>query len=208
MSSFRMRPHPRPNIIDVFRERESIDRAPVYQRISGVWDLRKRQLFIDSIINGVDLPKIYFHELIPPRVLDGATVRYAIIDGKQRLEAIWSFIENEYPLGTRFVFFDDPGVKASGARYSELAKDNPRLSARFDRTELPIVTVQTEDEELIENLFSRLNEAVPLTAPEFRNTLGGPLPRLFRELATHGFFQDRLPFETERHRYLDQTQRS
>ena len=42
-----------------------------------------------------------------------------------------------------------------------------------------------------------------LTAPEYRNTLGGPLPRLFRELATHPFFVESLPFDTGRHKYLD-----
>jgi len=203
MSSFRMRPHPRSNILEVYTERGSIQRNPVYQRISGVWDLRKQQLLIDSIINGLDLPKIYLRALIPPREIEGNLYRYAVIDGKQRLEAIWSFMQDEFGLASDFEFFDDPQINAAGARYSKLATDFPRLRGRFDKTDLSIVTVQTDDEELVEDLFSRLNEAVPLTAAEYRNTLGGPLPRVFRELATHSFFQECLPFETGRHRYLD-----
>jgi hypothetical protein len=198
-----MRAYPRPNIIDVFAERDSIDLSPVYQRISGVWDLRKRRLLIDSIVNGFDLPKIYFHELTPPRRADGRTLRYAIVDGKQRLEAIWSYMQDEFGLPADFRFFDDPNVSAGGARYSELASTYPKLRARFDTTNLPIVTILTDDQELIDDLFSRLNEAVPLTAPEYRNTLGGPLPRVFRELVNDTFFQACLPFETGRHRYLD-----
>jgi hypothetical protein len=198
-----MRPHPRSNILEVYSERERIQRNPVYQRISGVWDLRKQQLLIDSIINGLDLPKIYLHALIPQKEVDGHLYRYAIIDGKQRLEAIWSFMEDGFGLASDFEFFDDPKINAAGTRYSDLATDFPHLRARFDKTDLPIVAVQTDDEELVENLFSRLNEAVPLTAPEYRNTLGGPLPRVFRELATDSYFQECLPFETGRHRYLD-----
>lgn len=203
MSSFRTRLHRRSNILEVYSERDSIHLNPVYQRISGAWDPRKKQLLIDSIINGLDLPKMYLHALIPPSKIDGHVCRYAIIDGKQRLEAIWSFMEDEFGLASDFEFFDDPGVNAAGARYSKLASDFPHLRARFDKTDLPIVTIQTDDEELVENLFSRLNEAVPLTAPEYRNALGGPLPRVFRELATDSFFQECLPFETGRHKYLD-----
>jgi hypothetical protein len=198
-----MRPLSRNNIIQVYAERDSVHTNPVYQRISGVWDRRKQQLFIDSMINGLDLPKLYFHELIPPRRIDDSVFRYAIIDGKQRLEAIWSFMDDEFPLADDFRFLDDPQVTAGGMKYSALATRFPHLRARFDKTDLPIITMQTDDEELVENLFARLNEAVPLTAPEYRNTLGGPIPRVLRELAIHDFFQMSLPFETGRHRYLD-----
>jgi hypothetical protein len=199
-----MIPLKRNNILDVFADRKSIDRNPVYQRISGVWDLRKRQLFIDSIVNSVDIPKMYFHELMPPqRGDDQPLIRYSIIDGKQRLETIWSFMDDEFPLAPTFEFFENPKMGGAEATYSSLATHHPLLRARFDATDLPIVVVQTSDLELVEALFSRLNEAVPLTAPEYRNTLGGPLPRKFRELATEDFFQRCLPFDTGRHRYLD-----
>lgn len=204
MSSFEMVPHPRPNILDLYAERGAIQLFPVYQRISGVWDRRKRRLLIDSIVNGVDLPKIYFHELNPPRHDEqGVIQRYAVVDGKQRLESIFEFLEGNLSLPDDFRLFEDASVDAAGLDYEALGRRYPRLRARFDTTDLPIVVVRTDDTELIEELFSRLNEAVVLTAPEYRNTLGGPLPRLFRELATHPFFVESLPFETGRHRYLD-----
>ena len=204
MSSFEMTPHPRPNILDIYAERNSIQLFPVYQRISGVWDHRKRRLLIDSIVNGVDLPKIYFHELNPPRRNEkGEVQRYAVVDGKQRLESIFEFVEGKLSLPEDFRLFEDATVHAGNLKYDEIARQFPRLRARFDTTDLPIVVVRTDDTELIEELFSRLNEAVVLTAPEYRNTLGGPLPRLFRELATHPFFVECLPFDTGRHKYLD-----
>lgn len=40
-----------------------IDDAPEYQRESGVWSKSKQQLFIDTLLNGYDVPKLYFHDL-------------------------------------------------------------------------------------------------------------------------------------------------
>jgi hypothetical protein len=79
----------------------------------------------------------------------------------------------------------------------------PRLKARFDRADLPIVLVQTADEEFIDEMFSRLNEAVPLNAPEKRNALGGPLPRQVRRLVEHKLFASRMAFANSRYRHLD-----
>ena len=204
MSSFQMAPHPRANILDIYADRRSIHLFPVYQRISGVWDIRKRRLLIDSIVNGVDLPKIYFHELDPPSFDSrGNILRHAVVDGKQRLESIFEFLEGGLTLPDAFRLFEDPTVNAGGLDYDSLGRLYPRLRSRFDKTELPIIVVKTADIELIEELFSRLNEAVVLTAPEYRNTLGGPLPRMFREMSAHAFFVESLPFETGRHRYLD-----
>ena len=204
MVRFQMVPHPRPNILELYAERESIQMLPPYQRISGVWNDRKRRLLIDSIVNGVDLPKIYFHELNPPvRDERGRTQRYAVVDGKQRLDSIFDFLCGSLALPDDFQFFEDARVDARGLHYDGLAQRHPRLRARFDGTDLPIVVVRTDDIDFIEELFSRLNEAVALTAPEYRNTLGGPLPRMFRALSTHALFVESLPFPTDRHRYLD-----
>jgi hypothetical protein len=56
---------------------------------------------------------------------------------------------------------------------------------------------------MIEEMFSRLNEAVPLSAPEKRNAMGGPLPAIIRSLSQHHFFTHRIPFSNKRFRHLD-----
>ena len=43
--------------------RSAIQEKPPYQRESSVWSLEKQQLFIDSLLNGYDVPKIYLHDL-------------------------------------------------------------------------------------------------------------------------------------------------
>jgi hypothetical protein len=187
-----------------------IDLQPTYQRQSDLWERDKRQLFIDSLINGYDIPKLYFHDLNWND--QGPNKRYAIIDGKQRLEAINAFINGDFPLSGDFEDVEHEGTTrggaAAGARYAQLASAHPDLKARFDKARLPIVLIQTrgttaQDLEVIEEMFSRLNEAVPLNAPEKRNARGGPLPRQIRRLARDRFFLSRLGFPNYRYRHLD-----
>ena len=79
----------------------------------------------------------------------------------------------------------------------------PHLKLRFDATPLSIVNIYALDVELIEDMFSRLNEAMPLNAPEKRNALRGPLPQVVRDLANDDFFVSDVPFTDARYRHRD-----
>lgn len=200
---FEFSAHPTPNVLAVLKEWKTIDFEPVYQRKGDVWDDPRRQYFIDSIINGVDLPKIYFHELPLPRTENGQVVRYGVIDGKQRLEAIKLFVEGGLALASDFEYMHGSAEGAGGRTYSQLLKDFPELRGRFDDCALPIVVMRTGDEGLIEGLFIRLNEGVTLNAPEKRNAFGGPIPIEIRDIVKHSFFTACLPFDDERYRHRD-----
>jgi hypothetical protein len=203
MTDFRIGTIPSSSILHVYSLRESIWFDPPYQRMSDVWPMEKRQLLIDSILNGYDVPKLYFHEFFPARVIDGKKFKYAIVDGKQRLDTIFSFIQGRFALEAEMEYIADPAVKPGGLTYAELAREFPDLKTRFDGFVLPVISILTEDTELIEDMFSRLNEAVPLNAPEKRNALGGPIPQAVRRLARHRFFLDKLPFNNQRYRHFD-----
>ncbi len=85
---------------------------PDYQRMGDIWTLDKKQLLIDSIINDFDVPKIYFHDL---RAYDKKSkYEFSIIDGRQRLEAVWAFIDGDFPLADDFKYLADSKVKAAG----------------------------------------------------------------------------------------------
>ena len=187
----------------VYSERKEIELEPEYQRISGIWTHEKRQLLIDSLVNGFDVPKLYFHEFVPPKQKGAKKYRYAIIDGKQRLQTIWDFIDGNLPLAEDFKYLRDDNVNAGGLDYPTLAKKYPQIKARLDATPLDIVTIRTNDIELIEDMFSRLNEAVPLNAPEKRGALGGPLPPVIKKVADHAFFRRHIPFQDARYRHRD-----
>ena len=188
---------------NVYRMRDRIDMNPEYQREGDVWTLDKRQLLIDTIINGFDVPKIYMHKFTEGVSKDGKTYEYAVIDGKQRLSAIWDFIQGKFALDNDFVYVKDESLVAKSLTYSELGQKFPDIKADFDAYSLSIVTIETGDVELIEDMFSRLNEAMPLNAAEKRNARPGPLPAAVRTLSDGHFFTARLPFSNKRYRHFD-----
>ncbi len=195
--------HPRATVSYLHAQRLEIDTNPSYQRQGAIWSVAKQQLLIDSLINGFDIPKIYFHQFPVPKQVQGRKIRYALVDGKQRLEAVFDFLENFFPLSEDFVYLEDETVHAGGLTYRGLVEKYTHLISLLNATALDVVTIRTDDIELIEELFSRLNEAVPLNAAEKRNALGGPMPITVRDLARVAFFTERVPFNDTRYRHLD-----
>lgn len=202
-TEIRVNPMDDNSVIMTFLDRASIFLDPVYQRQSDIWSLEKKQLLIDSVINRFDIPKFYFHEFEKPQKIGGKEYKYASIDGKQRLTAIWGFIENDFPLGDKTEYLIDPTVDLRGLTYSELSTKYPKILARFNSRLLALMAVRTDDTELIEEMFTRLNEAMPLNASEKRNAFGGPLPTIIRALPNIQFFTKKLPFTNKRYRHFD-----
>jgi hypothetical protein len=172
-------------------ERNVIDENPPYQRESGVWSVDKKRLLIDSIRRGYDLPKLYLHELD-----DHPTLEYAVIDGKQRLDAIWCFLNDDFRL--------EPAVgEEQGALFSELSEEDRE---RFKASLLDVVLVRDADIDEIEELFSRLNNGEALSSAEKRNAFGGRMAELVREVATtNSFFEDKVKFSGKRMSYYEAT---
>ena len=192
MSTFECNQLSDSTVMVVYLERDRILLSPTYQREGEVWTLYKKQLLIDSLINGYDIPKIYLHEYEKAKKQGGRLIKYAIVDGKQRLSAIWQFMDGEFPLDRDFEYLRDPKIKLGGLYYEDLRREHTAIHARFTGRPLSIITIKTSDIDLIEDMFSRLNEAVPLNAAEKRNAFGGPLPVTIRKLVKEKFF-DRVP---------------
>lgn len=144
--------------------RSAIDVDPPYQRPADAWDLRRRQRFVDSLLNGFDVPKFYLHDV---RGGDRPTIAYTVVDGKQRLTTIWSFLADEFALADDFVIRScPPGLEsvprpAGGMRYSDLPVP---WRTTLRQTYLSVVLIQDADLDEIEELFARLNSGVPLDA--------------------------------------------
>jgi hypothetical protein len=191
------------SIWKLYRMRESIQLDPEYQRLGDIWTLDKRQLLLDTVLNDFDIPKLYFHQFRDPKKIGTRLFDYAIIDGKQRLQTLWSFIAGEIALADDFEYFKDDSVKAGGMKYADLGQNYPDLKVHFDSFNLTAVSIDTDEIEMIEEMFSRLNEAVPLTAPEKRNAFGGPIPNAIRKLSDDTFFKKSIPFPNKRYRHFD-----
>ena len=192
------------SVLRIYSQRHLIQTNPLYQRMGEIWTLEKRQLLIDSILNDFDIPKLYFHEFPEPKkIAAGKEINFAIIDGRQRLETIWAFINNEFTLSEDFVFYADKSVTAQSMTYREMAEKYPILKDIFDSFSLPIMCVRTDDLELIEEMFSRLNEAMPLNAAEKRNAFGGLMTVSIRRVAAHKFFKIKVAFANTRYQFRE-----
>lgn len=202
MSYIETSPIKNSTIMLLYSEREEIKLDPPYQRMGGVWTKEKKQLLIDSILNDYDIPKIYFHTYSRELQSESGIV-YAVIDGRQRLETIWDFIEGEFTLSKDFEYQRDPDLNLAGLSYDDLAKEHPRIKIKFDSFVLPVIQVDTDDEDLIEDMFYRLNEAVPLNAAEKRNAIGGDMVKAIRELSGHDFFSNRVKFGNKRYQHRE-----
>jgi hypothetical protein len=184
--------------------RSAINDAPPYQRESSIWSTDKQQLFVDSLLNGYDVPKIYLHDLRGQH----PTKVYAVVDGRQRIGTIWRFLTNDLPLADDF--------RIEPANLPELPEGvaHPKAGDRFrdldkawqltlKRTYLAVVLIQNATEHDIEDLFSRLNNGEPLNAAEKRNAMGGDTVKLIREVAHRPFFAERVRFPNTRSQHHD-----
>ena len=184
-------------ILRLFADKEEIEMSPAYQRNGGIWGLKARQLLIDSILNEFDIPKLYFH------VVDPVTSKYSVIDGRQRLETIFKFIDGDFSLADDFEYYADIKAKIGGLTYHQIAEKFPKVKIRFDATALPVILVETDDEDLIDDMFSRLNEAAPLNAAEKRNAFGGPVVAAITKLSTHKLFTEKVRFKSKRYQHRE-----
>ena len=161
---------------------QRIDPRPDYQR-PAVWTSSQKQLLIDTILRGYDIPKLYWQ-----RMPKDAEFDFEVIDGQQRLRAIWEFCEGGFALARNM----DPieGEEVASLRYDQLDID---LRSQFDIYPIDVVIVeeaiQNEDEDEVRDMFLRLQNGTTLKAQEKRNAMPGQMRDFVKELAKHPFFE-------------------
>jgi hypothetical protein len=176
-----------------------IDMDPKYQREGRLWSRADKAFLIDTILNGYDMPKLYMADFTVGAVaLNRKGLPYAIIDGKQRLEAIFDFAKGKLTLDDEFIFQQDPKLKLAGLGYPELNKSYPEVADIFNTWPLPTVHVVTDEQEKIDELFVRLNRSKPLTGAEIRNAMAGPVTELTRFLVGHELLKSSISFPKKR----------
>jgi len=176
-----------------------IDMNPPYQRQGRLWSRGDKAFLIDSILNDYDMPKIYMADFTFGNVsLNKKGLPYAIIDGKQRLEAMFDFYSGAIVLDDEFIYQQNPSIKLGGLGYPDLTKNYPEVADIFKNYPLSVVHVITDDENKINELFVRLNRSKPLTGAEIRNAMSGPLTEIIRLLVGHELFKSCVKFTTKR----------
>ena len=188
------------NIGHTFRNKADFELDPPYQRRSGIWTKAQRQLLIDSVLGGFDIPKLYLHE----KPWHSPDKEYAVADGKQRLLTLWSFMNNEFSISENFSLVDPTnlpnGRPQPGSFYKDLA---PAWQDHFAGTSLDFVVITTpkeaeEAKRAIQEVFTRLNSGAALSSGEKARARAGSLQELARTIATHEFITKRVTITTKR----------
>lgn len=177
------------SISSLIRREAKTDPKPPYQR-GPVWTTKQKQLLIDTILNDLDIPKLYL------RVLEEGTYDYEVVDGQQRLRTIWEFAKGEY----RTAKDADPlenGQDIANLKYADLPED---LKDVFNDYSLDIVELHEATLDDVEEMFLRLQNGSTLKAAEKRNALPGNMKYFIREVAEHPFFQ-KCGFKNKRFLY-------
>ena len=157
---------------------------PEYQRRHR-WNDQTSSRLIESLILNIPIPLIYLSQDVDVDAeTHGEEARYSVIDGQQRLNAIFRFFEDRYALVKL-----DALEELEGLFYKDLP---PFLIRRLEERTIKCLRVDsTLDEQVKYDIFERLNSgAVKLEAQELRNAVSrGPFNDLIKHLATNVDFR-------------------
>jgi hypothetical protein len=150
-------------------ENGELDLTPDFQRQANVWNAKRKSRLIESIFLRIPLPSFYFSE-----DEDGT---YAVVDGLQRLCAIFHFMRpaalakaTEVKL-VPLVLQDLQYLKElNGKTFDELDR---KFQRRISELEITANIIRANTPPAVKfNVFARLNQGgMPLNAQEIRNAI-------------------------------------
>ncbi|NJL28522.1 MAG: DUF262 domain-containing protein [Thermoanaerobaculia bacterium] len=155
---------------------EQIDLRPEFQRRDR-WNDEKRSRFIESLIMNVPVPPVFLGE--------EEYAKYVVLDGRQRLKAIYDFLCNQLRLCGLRVW-----TELNGDTYAAIKKKGfaPTIERRF----LPAILLTRESSpEVKYDVFDRLNTGGVIAKPmEVRNAIfPGEFNGLLHELSADSKFR-------------------
>jgi hypothetical protein len=159
-----------------------------YQR-KLVWGLDEKRRLIDSILKGYPIPLI----LLATRVDETGTKTYEILDGMQRLNAVFSYIENKYDLnGLQFNVEQLARAKQlaeAGAFTAEQANErllDERSCARLLEYTFAVTEFPAVDQAAVNEVFGRINAYGRRLSNQERRQAGvvSPFANFIREVSS------------------------
>jgi len=123
----------------IYKRRNRYD-IPDWQR-TKVWDKAKKQHLIDTILRGWHLPKFYFRKI--------ADDHFEVVDGQQRLNAIFEFCGNTLPLSNK------TAEEFGGVYYKDLSSDT---SDGLDDFKIEYDEIEGASEKELKDFFQRLQQ--------------------------------------------------
>lgn len=187
-----------PNIQSLYQDWKDGDLviSPDFQR-NYVWNNKKASNLIESILLNIPLPIIF------TATTDG---KEEVIDGQQRLTAIFSFIDGHFPNGSAFKLTRNLKVLSNEVGGKSFAKLEKHFQKTIKKYPLFIVSISEESQEEVKfEMFERLNTNITkLNAQELRNCLyRGGYNNFLRIMAKNDDFQFILDKPTYKRRMQD-----
>jgi Protein of unknown function DUF262 len=154
------------------------------QRNQNAWDDEKKSLLIHSIIMGIPVPNVFV------QMVEG---KYNVIDGKQRLTSLLSFLQNEFPLHKEtppVSITDENGEQYDYPIANTLFNALPEEFKDRIQAHTLVLEVLEMDDEIKNIVFARLNQTEPLKPIEkLRAVMSTDLIRFIAEMARSEFIQ-------------------
>lgn len=160
-----------------------------YQR-GPVWSTAQKKSLVDSVLRGYPIPLIYLHH-ISKEVAGHKLDKFEVIDGQQRINALYEFREGAFKLFDPQVqtdadeaqfpsFIQKQACPWGGKRFDELT---PELQKQMLDALLAIVLVRTEVPDESRDLFIRLQAGMPLNSQEKRDAWPGSFTEYVLKIA-------------------------
>lgn len=119
---------------------------------------------------------------------------FEVVDGQQRLKAIFEFLDNELPLSEQ---------SAREFRATHYKKLPEALSDRFDDYKIEYDEITDASDKDLKEFFQRLQQGLPLTSSEKLNSVHSNLRDFARRMAKHDFFKNKVAINDKRYAHFD-----
>lgn len=170
-------------LVHQFLQDSQLRLAPEFQR-NAVWPRAAKAYLIDTILTQRPMPLFFFQR---SRSLQTGKQIYTVVDGQQRLRAIFDFMTGDFALT------QSENRQWKGKRFSELAASLQRRIMDYDLT---VAELTNYDDAMIRDIFARMNKyAVKLSPQELRHAKGnGRFHDFVEGLGKHSFWRDNSIF--------------
>lgn len=178
------------NIEKMHDEKKVLSFDHPIQRKSEQWSDTQKSLLIHSMLANYPVPNIYVLREDSQELdeKNKPVFNYFVMDGKQRLTSVLSYIWGEFPLDENIpaITIDDVEYQIAGKYFCDLEEP---VQYEIKRYKFDIIAFEECSNREIEEIFFRLNNSTPLTKSQVAKAkVGVEIAELINGLLTSKFF--------------------